>query len=68
MTGSFAYTQIDQGQDMTEQRQPTTDEAMGIAWWNGVTDQERARWMQAAGNTGVAADAWTAFKEGRCSP
>lgn len=40
----------------------STDEAMGIAWWNGLTEQERARWMLEAGNTGVAADAWAAFK------
>ena len=53
---------------MTDDRKPTTDEAMGIAWWNGLTEQERARWMRAAGNTGVAADAWAAFKEGRAAP
>lgn len=50
--------------NMTDERKPTTDEAMGIVWWNGLTEQDRARWMQAAGNTGVAADAWAAFKKG----
>jgi len=50
---------------MIDERKPNTDEAMGITWWNGLTKQERARWMQLAGNTGVAADAWAAFKKSR---
>ncbi len=53
---------------MTGDIKPASDDAMGIAWWNGLTEQERARWMQAAGNTGVAADAWKAFKESRAAP
>jgi hypothetical protein len=48
---------------MTDERKPTPDETMGIEWWNGLTELERARWMQVAGNTGVAAEAWAAFKE-----
>lgn len=48
---------------MTSYRKPTTDEAVGIAWWNSLDDQERMRWMEAAGNTGVAADAWAAYKK-----
>ena len=64
----MAIPNLTKGQDMTDERKPTTDEAMGIAWWNGLTEQERARWMQAAGNTGVAADAWAALKEGRAAP
>jgi len=47
---------------MTDERKPTPDEAMGIAWWNSLTEQDRAKWMQAAGNTGVVADVWAAFK------
>lgn len=42
--------------------EPTEDETAGMAWWNGLTDQERADWMERAGNTGVAADAWAAYK------
>jgi len=34
----------------------------GMAWWNGLDRRERAKWMKAAGDTGVAADAWYAFK------
>ena len=34
----------------------------GMAWWNGLDRRERAKWMKAAGDTGVAADAWHAFK------
>jgi hypothetical protein len=48
---------------MTDERKPTTDETMGMAWWNGLTEPERAQWMQVAGDTDVAADAWAAFKE-----
>ncbi|EWS66581.1 hypothetical protein Y695_00174 [Hydrogenophaga sp. T4] len=49
---------------MIENREPTVDEMMGIAWWNSLTEQDRARWMRAAENTGVVADAWAAFKKG----
>ena len=41
---------------------PHADGARGMEWWNGLAEQDRGRWMQAAGNTGVAADAWAAFK------
>lgn len=45
----------------TEVPTPTTDEAMGMAWWNSLSDEGRAKWAAKAG-TGVAADAWAAFK------
>jgi len=38
------------------------DGLLGMAWWNGLTRPERVYWMDVAGNTGVAADAWAAFK------
>jgi hypothetical protein len=41
---------------------PTKDDELGMAWWNGMTDRERARWSAIAGNTGRAKDAWEAFK------
>lgn len=44
-----------------EQRTPTADEALGMAWWNSLSDENRAKWAIKAG-TGVAADAWAAFK------
>ena len=36
----------------------------GMAWWNDLDRRERAKWMKAAGDTGVPADAWKAFKAG----
>lgn len=40
---------------------PTTDDELGMAWWNALTEQERARWAALAG-TGRAKDAWEVFK------
>ncbi len=40
----------------------TADEAAGMAWWNALTEEQRRRWMSAAGDTGVVADAWSAYK------
>jgi hypothetical protein len=42
----------------------TRDDELGMAWWNALTKQERARWSEIAGNTGRAVDAWEAFKRG----
>jgi len=42
----------------------TADDELGIAWWNGLSD-ERAKWSHEAGNTGRAKDAWEAFKRSR---
>jgi hypothetical protein len=39
-----------------------TDDELGMAWWNGLSERERARWSREAGNTGRAKDAWEAFK------
>ena len=38
------------------------DDEAGMAWWNALTEQERAKWSALAGNTGRAVDAWQAFK------
>ncbi len=46
-----------------EQRDPTPDEATGMAWWNHITEEQRAHWLSVAGSARPA-DAWTAFKEG----
>jgi hypothetical protein len=40
----------------------SSDDTMGMAWWNHITDAERAKWMDRAGSTGSAKDAWEAFK------
>jgi hypothetical protein len=45
--------------------QPMThDDELGMAWWNGLSERERAKWSAIAGNTGRAKDAWEAFKRG----
>lgn len=44
------------------------DAELGMTWWNRLTERERAEWMERAGNTGVAADAWEAFKRGAFQP
>lgn len=33
----------------------------GMAWWNGISETERARWLAVAGSA-RAVDAWTAYK------
>lgn len=33
---------------------------IGVAWWNAITENERAHWLSIAG-TAVPADAWKAF-------
>jgi len=38
------------------------DDEAGMAWWNALTEQERAKWSAIAGDTGRAKDAWEAFK------
>ena len=48
------------------EREPTTDEAMGMAWWNSLSEDGRSAWAKKAG-TGVAADAWSAYKESATS-
>jgi hypothetical protein len=40
-----------------------SDGKRGMAWWNGLTPGERVYWMERGGNTGVAADAWDAFRK-----
>jgi hypothetical protein len=45
--------------------QPTTrDDELGMAWWNSLSKQERAKWSVIAGNTGRPKDAWEAFRRG----
>jgi hypothetical protein len=39
-----------------------TDDLMGVAWWNRLSDRERKHWMHEAGDTGRAVDAWRTFK------
>jgi hypothetical protein len=46
----------------------TSDAELGMTWWNRLTRFERIEWMRRAGNTGVAADAWEAFKRENAQP
>jgi hypothetical protein len=39
------------------------DAEAGVTWWNKLTPAQRRYWMERAANTGVAADAWHAFKQ-----
>ena len=47
----------------------TADELASMAWWNGLTETERARWRQVVG-LARPADAWEAFRrqQGEASP
>lgn len=47
-------------------RAPTEeDESTGLQWWNRLQEQPRCYWMERAGNTGNALDAWEAYKRER---
>src|SRR5882724_8436339 len=48
--------------ELTQQGAMTKDDELGMAWWNALSDRERARWSREAGNTGRAKDAWEEFK------
>lgn len=50
--------------DSSIERELTSDEALGIAWWNGLTVTQRASWFERAG-TAVVAEAWAFFKNDR---
>jgi hypothetical protein len=41
-------------------RKPTEQEAAGIAWWNALTEQQRAEWLRRA-NSARPSDAWKAY-------
>jgi hypothetical protein len=45
-----------------DDRQPTADEQAGMAWWNSLTEAERAYWLHRA-DTATPAEAWDAFKQ-----
>jgi hypothetical protein len=39
-----------------------SDAEAGMRWWNTATEEQRRHWMRQAGDTGIAADAWAAYK------
>jgi hypothetical protein len=42
-------------------RAPTSDEAIGTAWWNSLTEADSALWLRVAGSA-APADAWKAYR------
>jgi hypothetical protein len=46
---------------------PSTDDQIGMEWWNSLSEKDRRRWMRLAGDTGRAVDAWRAFKGAQLS-
>lgn len=52
--------------------QPSIDDAAGVAWWNGLTEKERAEAIERAtdvlGRPASPADAWHARSGGRFDP
>lgn len=61
---TFGDHLIDSGYyDITPEQERERDNAeMGIVWWNALNDKQRKHWMERAGNTGCAVDAWRAFR------
>jgi hypothetical protein len=47
---------------MGTDREPTTTERIGVAWWNGLSEWARGEWLRRAGSA-VPADAWAAFQK-----
>jgi hypothetical protein len=53
--------------DIPHSDAPTPDEVAGMAWWNGLSEPERADWLRAAGSARPA-DAWEAWKRRQSAP
>lgn len=49
----------------TLDQQPNSDDVQGMAWWNGLSEADRALWLTRAGGIRSAKDAWEAFKQDR---
>ena len=39
----------------------TENESLGIAWWNHITESQRAKWLEIA-KSAIPAEAWAAFQ------
>jgi len=48
-------------------RSPSTDEAAGMAWWNGLDEEGRRFWLYLT-SSGVVADAWAVHKRAQIDP
>jgi hypothetical protein len=42
-------------------REPSADETAGIAWWNALTEEQRAHWLREA-KTAIVAEAWAYYQ------
>lgn len=42
------------------------DAEAGMRWWNGLTENARAFWLEQCGSA-VPADAWATYKLAKCS-
>jgi hypothetical protein len=42
------------------EREPTPYERAGMAWWNGLSERDRKRWLKTA-NTCVVAEAYACY-------
>jgi hypothetical protein len=47
---------------LADRPKPKNDDELGMIWWNALTERERRQWSRIAGDTGIARDAWQAFK------
>ncbi len=47
---------------MNREPEATADEQAGTAWWNSLTEDQRAHGLQVAG-AAVPAEAWAAYKQ-----
>jgi hypothetical protein len=61
---TFGDYLIDSGHyDITPEQERERDDAEGgMIWWNSLDEKQREHWMEVAGNTGRAVDAWLAFR------
>lgn len=46
---------------------PNRDGVLGMAWWNNLSEVDRAMWCRRA-KTAVPAEAWAAFKQSGHEP
>ena len=52
--------------DAAPARKPTADDLTGIAWWNSMTEPERAYWLQRA-KADAPKQAWEHYKRATCT-
>jgi hypothetical protein len=60
---SAIFLKVSEGSYMAgeQDRVPTVEESAGMAWWNGLTEGERANWLARAA-TAVPAEAWAEYR------